>query len=190
MLLIFKSLSVFPISIILISFSTFAQAAPNDLKDLVGSRASSGESVLQSKGYKFIKSEKGDDRIWSYWYQASTNNCITVATVNGRYDAITESPMDCRESPKIHNKQVNIENPLSQPKPSNKLEKISSLIGARASGAENILIENGYKSGKGYTGAKTKSVMWWNPLRQECIAVITANGRIKQINQLDQKSCN
>lgn len=62
---------------------------------------------------------------------------------------------------KIHNKQVNIENPLSQPKPSNKLEKISSLIGARASGAENILIENGYKSGKGYNGAKTKGVMWW-----------------------------
>ncbi len=66
------------------------------LNSLVGMKASSGEKQLEDKGYKFIKSSKGEDRIWSNWWNSSHRKCITVVTLDGRYDSITDSPaFDC-----------------------------------------------------------------------------------------------
>ncbi len=76
-----------------------AQDTPSDVSDLVGSRASSGESVLRSRGYRFIKTTKSDDRSYSNWWKSSNRTCITIATVEGRYDTIVTSPApDCNQS--------------------------------------------------------------------------------------------
>jgi len=61
-----------------------AQDTPGDVSDLVGARASSGESQLRSRGYRFIKTSKGGDRSYSNWWRSSTRTCITVATFDGR----------------------------------------------------------------------------------------------------------
>lgn len=73
-------------------------STPGDVRDLVGARASSGEDALASRGYSLTHSEQGDDRVWGYWWNRGSKQCITVATVQGRYEAITAtSPVDCNQ---------------------------------------------------------------------------------------------
>jgi len=71
--------------------------SPADISDLVGARAAGGETQMQNRGYVNVGAETGDDRVWTYWWNSRTQTCVTVATMNGRYDAITISPSpDCQ----------------------------------------------------------------------------------------------
>jgi hypothetical protein len=73
-------------------------STPGDVRDLVGARASSGENELANRGYSLNHSQQGDDRTWGYWWNRDSKQCITVATVDGRYDAITATPSaDCNQ---------------------------------------------------------------------------------------------
>jgi hypothetical protein len=74
-----------------------AQVTPSDVRDLVGARGSSGESELAARGYVNVGGQTGDDRKWTYWWNDRRGVCLSVATVNGRYDSIVSSPApDCR----------------------------------------------------------------------------------------------
>jgi heat shock protein HslJ len=76
-----------------------AQDTPAEVKDLIGARASSGESELKKRGYTFVKTIEGTDRKWSTYWHNGNGVCITVATVQGRYEAITKSPpSDCNRN--------------------------------------------------------------------------------------------
>lgn len=77
--------------------SAAAGQTPRDLRDLIGARAAGAENAIQSRGYSFVRAEQGDDRSYTYWWNARSGTCVTVATMNGRYDSITASPApDCR----------------------------------------------------------------------------------------------
>lgn len=40
----------------------------------------------------------GDDRKWTYWWNDRRGVCLSVATVNGRYDSVVSTPApDCRQ---------------------------------------------------------------------------------------------
>jgi hypothetical protein len=84
---------------ILVSVSLIGAAqaqAPSALNDLVGARAAGAENQMRARGYTFVKSQKGDDRSYTYWWNAASRQCVTVSTMDGRYDAITPSPApDC-----------------------------------------------------------------------------------------------
>src|SRR6218665_1912455 len=70
---------------------------PSEIRDLIGARAAGGETQLEARGYTNTGTDTGDDRKWTYWWNPKTQTCVTVATVNGRYDSITTSPApDCR----------------------------------------------------------------------------------------------
>lgn len=72
---------------------------PSSLRDLVGARGAGGETQLQSRGWVHIKTDTGDDRKWSYWWQPSKRDCVSIAVVDGRFDSITETPAaDCNQS--------------------------------------------------------------------------------------------
>ena len=72
--------------------------APPGLADLVGARAAGGETQMQARGYTNVGGQTGDDRSWTYWWNARTQTCVTVSTVEGRYEAITPSPApDCQQ---------------------------------------------------------------------------------------------
>jgi hypothetical protein len=74
-----------------------AQNTPSDVRDLVGVRGSSGEGELASRGYVNVGGQTGDDRKWTYWWNERRGVCLSVATVNGRYDSIVATPApDCR----------------------------------------------------------------------------------------------
>ncbi|MDG2528211.1 hypothetical protein [Caulobacter endophyticus] len=80
--------------------SALAQSTPADVRDLVGARASSGEGVLASRGYVNVGGQAGDDRKWTYWWNERRATCLSVTTLNGRYDAIVSTPApDCRRRP-------------------------------------------------------------------------------------------
>ncbi len=77
-------------------------STPSGLKDLVGERAAGAESAMKSRGYHLNHLEQGADRIWSYWWNPGKDKCVVVATVDGRYDAITETPApDCRQTGQV-----------------------------------------------------------------------------------------
>jgi len=77
--------------------SAMAQDTPADLRDLVGARAAGGETQLQARGYVNVGVQTGDDRKWTYWWNERRGVCLSVATVNGRYDSIVSTPApDCR----------------------------------------------------------------------------------------------
>lgn len=72
---------------------------PSAISDLVSARAAGGETQLEARGWTHIKTEKGDDRAWSYWWQPQRRECVTVAVMDGRFDSITTSPApDCNQS--------------------------------------------------------------------------------------------
>lgn len=70
----------------------------NGLSDLVGARAPGGESALQSRGWVHIKTDQGDDRVWSYWWQPAQKSCVSIAVREGRFDSITPTTApDCNQ---------------------------------------------------------------------------------------------
>jgi hypothetical protein len=92
----FRNLLVSAALLLLASLVSLAQETPRELGDLVGIRASSGESELQNRGYSFVKTEEAGDRKYSYWWNESRRICLSVATYNGRYNAILKTPpFDC-----------------------------------------------------------------------------------------------
>ena len=81
-------------------FSAVAADTPGDVDDLVGARASSGESALEERGYHHVSTSKGSDRAWSNWWNPGRKACLSVVTMGGRYDSIVGAPaVDCNQSP-------------------------------------------------------------------------------------------
>lgn len=75
-----------------------AQVTPSDVRDLVGARAAGAESQLAARGYVGAGGRTGDDRKWTYWWNATRGVCLSVTTSNGRYESIVSTPApDCRQ---------------------------------------------------------------------------------------------
>ncbi|HUD92640.1 hypothetical protein [Sphingobium sp.] len=88
--------------ILLLAPPAMAQTPP-DVADLVGAKGAGGETQLQARGYRFVRVQTGDDRKWSYWWNAERRQCLSVATYDGRYQSITDSPApDCGEAVRAH----------------------------------------------------------------------------------------
>ncbi|MCI0429037.1 MAG: hypothetical protein L0210_00635 [Rhodospirillales bacterium] len=95
-----RSRNIFPVLTItlLMTTSVFGQETPSGLKDLVGAKAAGGETELQNRGYKHVNTQTGTDRKWSNWWNQGRKKCVTVATVEGRYDSIVSTlPADCNK---------------------------------------------------------------------------------------------
>ncbi len=77
--------------------SVSALAQPTGLDDMVGARAGQAENELRNRGYRNVRGEKGDDRSYTYWWSDDRRQCVSIATMNGRYDSITPTTApDCR----------------------------------------------------------------------------------------------
>jgi hypothetical protein len=78
---------------------TYAQT-PNDVRDLVGARAAGGETQLQARGYRFLRTNTVGDQKWSFWWSDLQRQCVSVTTDNGRYSAINQVPgQNCQTNP-------------------------------------------------------------------------------------------
>lgn len=75
-----------------------AQALPGSVRDLVGVKASAGESSLEERGFTYITGGTRDDRKFNYWWNRNTKECVRVTTFDGRYEKISVVPKsDCNQ---------------------------------------------------------------------------------------------
>ena len=113
---------------------------PADLGDLVGARAAGGEGALASRGYVFVRTEKGDDRTWSYWWNERRGICLSVVTRNGRYDSITTSPApDCRQG-----RPTTLPGPVGGPVANGRTEQIRFQKGTSSATRQGVV--KGYET--------------------------------------------
>ncbi len=156
-----------------------AQDTPRDVRDLVGARAAGGETTLISRGYKFIKTTEGEDRKWANWWKASTKTCITVATVEGRYESIVTGPAaDCQQ-------QIS-----SGSASEGGSDEFEDLVGARASSGESELKGRGFKFVKTVKQDGRAYSNWWKASSKTCLTVVTADGRYDSITKGIEADCN
>lgn len=96
---VIKRSTGFTVSLLLSTFApAIAAAQSTGLEDMVGARAGQAEAELQRRGYANIRAEKGDDRSYTYWWNANRRQCVTIATMEGRYNSIQPTtPPDCRK---------------------------------------------------------------------------------------------
>jgi hypothetical protein len=73
-----------------------AQDRVNSLRDLVGARASSGETQMQQRGYSFVRTSKSGEDAHNYYRENRSGRCVIVHVNDGRYQSIVYAPnMDC-----------------------------------------------------------------------------------------------
>ena len=143
--------------------------APKNVRDLIGARASSGETQLKQRGYELYHAEKGSDRIWANWWNQKDFTCISVVTMDGKYDSIVTAPTsDCGISGTASHSDDH-ENWYDDFK------------GARPSGAETALKEHGFANVRG-TKEDDKSYSWWhNSANGRCLKMTVSQGRVEDI---------
>jgi hypothetical protein len=61
-----------------------------NLSDLEGVKASSGESDMQSRGFRNVDGFKSGTTSYTIWWNGKTGQCVQVATWDGRYGSITD----------------------------------------------------------------------------------------------------
>jgi major membrane immunogen (membrane-anchored lipoprotein) len=86
-------------ALIAASSSSVSARPANQMTDLVGARASSGESQLEARGFTHITTSEGAyNTKHAYWWNSRDKNCLHVETYDGRYTAITDgTPGDCHQ---------------------------------------------------------------------------------------------
>lgn len=61
-----------------------------NIADLRGARASSGESEMQSRGFRNVDGFKSGTTSYTIWWNGRTGQCVQVATADGRYDSVMD----------------------------------------------------------------------------------------------------
>ena len=85
-------------ALVTISCVNAAAQTPNDVRDLVGESARYGDAELRERGFVHIGTQKGADRSWSNWWNAGRRECLSVVTMNGRFQSIVNAPaFDCNQ---------------------------------------------------------------------------------------------
>lgn len=83
--------------IALINTNVQAQNPVGNLQDLVGARGSSGESALQRRGYRFLRTDKSEAGVYQYWRESRSGRCVTIRVDQGRYQSFVYAPeFDCQ----------------------------------------------------------------------------------------------
>ncbi len=163
---------IVPTTVLLVaslSASVAAQDTPSHLQDLVGARAAGGETQLESRGYEFIKSQKGTDRIWANWWNPSNQQCLSVVTYDGRYDSIVVAPkLDCDQGGGSSGRHPH---------------DFSDLVGARASAVDSRMERDGFKQVDLFKGADLAKSWWFSPRTAECVVIDVVDGKVDKVGR-------
>lgn len=156
-----------------------SNGAPDDVADLVGARAAGGETDLKSRGYRFIKTSKSDDRSYSNWWNATSKTCLTVATFNGRFDTIVSGPADdCKAS-----------SGGSASSGSSAQIDLSDLVGARGAGADTEMQSRGFRNTRSSKSGSASFTYWFNPDNRQCAMMTVRNGKVSSVTKSFDRSC-
>jgi len=87
---------VIPSLLLSSGMATVAHTQSTGLEDMVGARAGQAEAELERRGYTNVGAQDGDDRTYTYWWNSDRRQCVTIATMNGRYNSVQPTtPPDC-----------------------------------------------------------------------------------------------
>jgi hypothetical protein len=88
------TMRLFSVTIVLLaaSFGPAVAQTPPDVSDLVGAHGAGGETQLEARGYRHVTTNTVRETKWSFWWSDRKRQCISVATAEGRYTAISEVP--------------------------------------------------------------------------------------------------
>jgi hypothetical protein len=140
------------------------------LQDLVGARASSGESELESRGYRSALSFKDEHSSFVNWRKGS--HCVSVRTTDGHFDSIVDvGTDDCEDRSKQGGSQAG--------GGGRGAADLQDLVGARGAGGETALQSRGYNHVAG-----NKWSNGWH-----CVSVHTADGHYKSIVDTPMAQC-
>lgn len=190
---------------------------PSDVTDLIGVRASSGDTMLRDRGYDYVSGRTGSSTKWGYWWHKGGNRCISVATVDGRYQSIDKvSERDCGKSGgggsgaavaigaaaiigalaiASSNKDKDRDrypgwNGSQYPHGNNVTPyELRYIIGMNTSRADNELRNNRYKFETAGSGYYTRWSYWWNKRENSCVGVTSSGGRIDSIVNASPSAC-
>lgn len=99
-----------------VAIPIIANAQSTGLEDMVGARAGQAEGELQRRGYVNTGGSQGDDRTYTNWWNADRRQCVTIATMDGRYASITPTTApDCRQSSSIRPRPEYTQPPATRP---------------------------------------------------------------------------
>lgn len=167
---------------LLLPAAVLAQGAGN-LSSLVGARAAGGETQLEAQGYVHVRTQKGDDRAWSYWWQSQRHECISVAVVEGRFDSITSTPSaDC-------NQKGGHDVPDQGAKNDSVQVNLNDLITQHAAWADVQIQKRGFKTVNAYKAGDSAYTIRWNDQTGQCVQVAVKDDRIRYISAVKQSAC-
>lgn len=150
------------------------------LEDLVDMKARDGEQELEGRGYRLTGTSKSEDRIYGQWWNAESKHCVTVATRDGRYAAITDTtPSDC-------GKDVGGADEGRGHERSAEPAKFEDLVGARASSGESELESRGFRHVDTIQSGDNVYTIWFNPRTHQCLQVDTVDGKYYSVNAIQE----
>ncbi len=188
---------------------------PSDVTDLIGVRAGSGETMLRQRGYDYMSGRTGSSTKWSYWWHKGGNRCISVATVDGRYQSIDKvSERDCGKSgggssgaavaigaaaiigalaiasSNKHKDRDDNWNGSQYPGSSSVTPyELRYIVDMNTGRADNELRNNKYKFQTAGTGYYNRWSYWWNKRDNACVGVTSSGGRVDSIVSAAASAC-
>lgn len=158
----------------------------SDLSYLAGAKAAGGEAQLEDLGYIHIKTRKGDDRAWSFWWQPRHHQCLSVAVVDGRFDAVTDTPAaDCDQPAHGRDRNERREDSAS-PAPE---VNLNDLLTRQAGWADVQIQKRGFRTVSAYRAGDTDYTIRSNEATGQCVQVAVKNGRVRYIARVRESAC-
>lgn len=161
------------------SFTAMAQdPPPPDIRDLVGTRASGGENAMRDRGYEVYNTQKGSDRIWTTWWKQSSKTCVTVVTLDGRYDSIISVPsLDC-----------GLAETEQKGDGSHRREWVKDLLGGPARNADAEFAKRDFRNVHGIKEDMKSMTWWYRKATDICMKMTVADGTIEDMRP-DKGGC-
>jgi hypothetical protein len=66
---------------------------------------------------------------------------------------------------------------------------MNDLVGDRASSADSVLRDRGFRDVDGYKRRNSSHAIWWNAVTRQCLDVKTKEGRIDKVEMLSEGAC-
>lgn len=118
-----RNLTAVALSIATLVVPSIVHAQSTGLEDMAGARAGQAEAELQRRGYFNTGGQDGDDRSYTNWWNADRRQCVTIATMDGRYSSIqpTTAP-DCRKPANLRPNPNYQGQPATRPRPGDQVD--------------------------------------------------------------------
>jgi hypothetical protein len=149
-----------------------------NVDDLVGTKARSLDSTMESRGFANRGGYNKGNVSYTIWWKASTSQCYSVATYQGRVDEVKGLPDEnCARQHTTHgggsDHKVNVDD----------------LIGIRASSLDSTMESRGFVNRGGYKQGDVSYTTWWNAFTSQCYSVTTYQGRVDEVKGLPDAYC-